>query len=188
MKKNKLSSVANHQSPKASRKKRKEREREKELESLSESLRRERGNRAKEKGWELWGWIRENKHSLTSEAARSRIDAIIDFSVDEAYQRMVDALDLADQRNARAKAAETISSRANRSMTVLKNKTKAAERKLRIVTKRLEHAYDQMAKNGLALPKIAEQVLGDKADYSADLSARTRRGKTKKLGRPRQGI
>ena len=164
------------------RKRRKEREREKELNSLAERLRHDRAHEAKARGWDLWGWVREHKHSLTSENARKRIDALVDFSVSEAYERMVEALDLADQRNERAKAAEAISSRSKRNVSTHRRRANAAESKLKTAIKRLEHAYEQMAKNGLALPKVAEQVLGYKIVDPADKSPQKRRRKTTEVG------
>lgn len=164
------------------RKKRKEREREKELDSLADRLRHQRAHEAKARGWELWGWVRKNKHSLTSEGARKRIDALVDFSVREAYDRMVEALDLADQRNDRAKAAEAISSRSKRTVSGHRRRANAAESKLKTAIKRLEHAYKQMAKSGLALPKIAEQILGYKVVDPTDKPPKKRRRKTPKVG------
>ena len=164
------------------RKRRKERELEKELDSLAERLRHKRAHEAKERGWALWGWVRKNKHSLTSEGARKRIDALVDFSVREAYDRMVEALDLAEQRNDRAKAAEAISSRSKRNLSSHRSRANAAESKLKTAIKRLEHAYKQMAKNGLALPKVAEQILGYKVGNPADKPPKKRRRKTPKVG------
>jgi hypothetical protein len=164
------------------RKRRKEREREKELDSLAERLRHDRAHEAKARGWDLWGWVRENKHSLTSESARKRIDELVDFSVSEAYDRMVEALDLADQRNTRAKAAEAISVRSKKNVSAYRRRADAAESKLKTAIKRLEHAYEQMVKNGLALPKVAEQILGHKVVDSADKPSKKRRRKTPKVG------
>ena len=57
--------------------------------SLQDKLRKFHLNRAEEKSWGLWGWIRENKNSLVSETAVKKIHETMMFAVSE-YSAMMD--------------------------------------------------------------------------------------------------
>ena len=111
--------------------------------------------RAEVKSWGLWGWVRDNKHSLTSERAIKRIDEVIKYATQQCHNAMTEALELAESRLRRTLAAEEQASKLSKEKTEATKTAKSQERVIRALksrnkklSERLKHATVVMAKNG----------------------------------------
>ena len=169
------------------RKRKSDRQLRKELDSITERLRQARTAEAKTRGWSLWGFIRQHKNSLTSEIARAKIDELLAFATGEAYNKLAEALALAESRNTRAKAAEKAAAKANRVVTTWKNRAAAAENALGTSQRKLEHAYKSLALHGLAVPKRTRKISGDQNSDPPGQAADQRRGAAGELEGNRRG-
>ena len=105
--------------------------------------------RAEVKGWGLWGRVRENKHTLTSETAIKKIDAVVKFATKNYHDQLTDALNRSDSRMKRALSAEQALADATKRNEELSATSKELTAEIKKLKQVLEKAHVAMARAGV---------------------------------------